>query len=136
VAWRVINHFALNYLSLSDSSPEEGAVALRQMLSLYGMDPEVAMHNQINGVRSVNIAPIVRRLPDAPTVTFVRGHEVQLTCDPRQFEGFSPFILASVLEEFFARYASINSFTETVLRVQGRGEIKRWGTRLGRRPVL
>ena len=45
-------------------------------------------------------------------------------------------VLGAVLQEFFARHASINSFTETVLRVQGRGEIKRWPARLGRRPLL
>jgi type VI secretion system protein ImpG len=136
IAWRVISHFSLNYLSLTDVSEAEGAAAMRQMLSLYGMDPEIAMHKQIDGVRSVKVAPIVRRLPEAPTVTFARGHEIELTCDPRYFEGFSPFILASVLEEFFSRYAGINAFTETVLRIQGRGEIKRWTARLGRRPVL
>jgi type VI secretion system protein ImpG len=136
VAWRVINHFALNYLSLTDSSPEEGAVALRQILGLYGMNPEASIHKQIEGVRSVSVSSIVRRLPDAPTVTFVRGHEIQLTCDARYFEGYSPFVLTAVLEEFFSRYSSINSFTETVLRIQGRGEIKRWKTRLGRRPTL
>jgi type VI secretion system protein ImpG len=106
------------------------------MLSLYGMDPESAMHKQVSGVRSVKVAPIVRRLPDAPTVTFARGHEIELTVDPRYFEGFSPFILGAVLEEFFSRYANINAFTETTLRILGRGEIKRWTARLGRRPVL
>lgn len=135
-SWRLISQLSLNYLSLTDTSAEEGASALRQILTLYGTDPESAMFNQIQGIRSVRVAPIVRRLPDAPTVTFARGHEIELTCDPRFFEGFSPIVLGAVLQEFFARHASINSFTETVLRVQGRGEIKRWPARLGRRPLL
>jgi type VI secretion system protein ImpG len=41
-----------------------------------------------------------------------------------------------VLDRFFAKYVSINSFTETVLRTLGRGEIMRWRTRIGQRHTL
>jgi type VI secretion system protein ImpG len=41
-----------------------------------------------------------------------------------------------VLEEFFARYVSLNSFTETVLQTLDRGEIARWPLRIGRRHKL
>ena len=46
------------------------------------------------------------------------------------------FLLASVLEEFFAKHASLNSFTETALDVVGRGEVMRWPTRFGQRPLV
>ena len=35
-------------------------------------------------------------------------------------------LLGSVLERFFRKYVTINSFTETVLVSQQRGEIARW----------
>jgi type VI secretion system protein ImpG len=41
-----------------------------------------------------------------------------------------------VLDRFFAKYVSINSFTETVLRSLQRGEVARWPAKVGRRPVL
>jgi len=44
--------------------------------------------------------------------------------------------LGSVLERFFAKYVSINSFSETVLRTVQRKEVVRWPARLGRRPAL
>jgi type VI secretion system protein ImpG len=69
-------------------------------------------------------------------VTFGRGMEVRVSCDERSFEGSGAFLLGSVLEEFFARHVSLNSFTETVLDVLGRGEVMRWPTRFGQRPVL
>jgi len=50
--------------------------------------------------------------------------------------GTGIFVLGAVLEQFFARYASINSFTETALRSLGRGEIMRWVPRCGTRPIL
>jgi type VI secretion system protein ImpG len=135
-AWRLISHLSLNFLSLTDSSPAEGAAALRQMLELYGVGEESPLRRQLDGISSVAVSPIVRRMPARGPVTMGRGLEIVLTCDERYFEGTSSFVLASVLEEFFSRHASINAFTETVLRVTGRGEIMRWKSRLGRRAVL
>ncbi|TXT27321.1 MAG: type VI secretion system protein ImpG [Gallionellaceae bacterium] len=135
-AWRLISHLSLNALSLTDTSPLEGAAALRQMLELYGIGEESPLRKQLEGIRSVEVKPIVRRMPTSGPVTMGRGLEINLTCDDRYFDGTSPFVLASVLEEFFSRHASINAFTETVLHVIGRGEIMRWKSRLGRRPVL
>lgn len=135
-AWKLISHLSLNFLSLTDTSPTEGAAALRQMLELYGVGPHSPMRKQLEGIRSVRVAPIVRRMPSRGPVTMGRGLEIELTCDERSFEGTSPFLLASVLEEFFTRHASINAFTETVLRVPGRGEIMRWKPKFGQRPVL
>ncbi|TFW33903.1 type VI secretion system baseplate subunit TssF [Massilia horti] len=135
-AWKVISHLSLNYLSLNDTSPVEGAVALRQMLELYGLDPQSAMRKQLEGIRAVRVAPVVRRVPARGPVTMGRGLEIELTCDERSFEGSTPFLLASVLEQFFTRHAAINSFTETVLRTSARGEIMRWKPRFGQRPVL
>jgi len=41
-----------------------------------------------------------------------------------------------VMERFFARHVSMNSFTQTVLRSGARGEIMRWPPRIGTRAVL
>lgn len=136
VAWRLISHLSLNYLSLTDTSPREGAAALREMLHLYGLSQESVMRKQLEGIQSVSVRPIIRRMPSRGPVTFGRGFEIELAMEDRAFEGTAPFVLAAVLEEFFARHASINAFTETVLRVGGRGEIMRWPARFGTRPVL
>ena len=49
---------------------------------------------------------------------------------------FPVFLLGAVFERFLARYVSINSFTETVIRTRERGEIMRWKAQPGRRPTL
>jgi type VI secretion system protein ImpG len=41
------------------------------------------------------------------------------------------YLLGAVLERFFRKYVSINSFTETVLVTQQRGEIARWRPETG-----
>jgi type VI secretion system protein ImpG len=136
LAWRCISHLSLNYLSLTDLNEQEGAAALREMLHLYARDKESVARRHLEGVRSVRVQPITRRMPGRGPVTFGRGMEVRLTCDERTFEGSGAFLLASVLEEFFARHASLNSFTETALDVVGRGEVMRWPTRFGQRPLV
>jgi type VI secretion system protein ImpG len=133
-SWRLISHLSLNHLSLSNTQGE-GASALRALLDLYGTASDPGVKHQIEGVQSVSSAPIVRRLPVPGPTTFGRGLEVTLTCDETAFEGTSAFLLAAVLERFFSKYVSINSFTETVLRSLQRGEIMRWPARIGGRPI-
>lgn len=136
LAWRCISHLSLNYLSLTDLNEQDGAMALREMLHLYARDNESVVRRHLEGIRSVRVAPITRRMAARGPVTFGRGMEVRLSCDERAFEGSGAFLLGSVLEEFFARHASLNSFTETALDVLGRGEVMRWPTRFGQRPAL
>jgi type VI secretion system protein ImpG len=134
-AWRLISHLSLNYLSITNSG-DQGAAALRELLQLYGDIADPGISRQINGVSSITSAPIVRRLPLEGPATFGRGLSLTLNCDEVAFEGTGVFILGAVLERFFAKYVSINSFTETVLTTKQRGEVMRWPPRIGGRPLL
>jgi type VI secretion system protein ImpG len=136
VSWRAVSHLSLNYLSLVNSTPSEGATALRDLLELYAPSADATARRRIEGIRSVEIKPVVRRLPASGPLAFGRGLEIALELDEMAFEGASAYLLGCVLEQFFARYVSINSFTETVLRSQSRGEIDRWTPQWGMRPTL
>ena len=135
-AWRLISHLTLNYLSLADSDARQGAVALRELLALYGNLADTAVRKQIDGVCSIQTTPITRRAPIPGPIAFARGLEATIILDENAFEGVGGFILGAVLEQFFAKYASINSFTETVVKTTERGEIMRWPARIGRRHTL
>lgn len=135
-AWRLISHLSLNYLSLADTDDRQGAVALRELLALYGDLAEAGVRRQIDGVVSIQSRPITRRAPVAGPIAFARGLEVAVQLDESAFEGAGAFLLGAVLERFFARYASINSFTETVIRSLERGEMMRWPARIGHRQIF
>jgi len=135
-AWRFVSHLSLNYLSLLDSGEREAAAALREMLQLYGMLADGASARQIDGLQRVGVKPVVRRLPFSGPIAFGRGLEISLELDDLAFQGASAFLFGAVLERFFARHASMNSFIETVLRTTSRGEIMRWRPRPGARAVL
>jgi type VI secretion system protein ImpG len=149
VAWRAISHLSANYLSLVNSTAQEGAAALRDVLELYASSADVSARKQIEGIRSVQVQPVVRRLPaadaaspgghaegSASTLAFGRGLEISMEVDELAFEGASALMLGSVLHHYFSRYVSVNSFVETVVRSQGRGEICRWMPQWGARPTL
>ncbi len=137
-AWRMISHFSLNYLSLLDAPGEDGAVALRDLLKLYSDPADVLVKRQIEGLRSAHVVPVVRRAESETPgpIAFARGLEVSLLFDETAFEGTGVFVLGAVLEQFLRRYVSLNSFTETVILSQQRGEVIRWPARVGKRHLI
>ncbi|SFH79735.1 type VI secretion system baseplate subunit TssF [Albimonas pacifica] len=135
-AWQLVSHLSLNYLSIADGDRGEGAAALREMLGLYGAIGGQATAKQLEGLTSVSSRPIVRRMAGDVLSTAVRGLEIRVGFDESAFEGAGCYLLGAVLEAFFAKYVSLNSFTETVVQSQQRGEIARWKPRSGRRVLL
>jgi type VI secretion system protein ImpG len=135
-AWRFISHLGLNYLSLVDSDALHGAAALRELLSLYVPAQGSIAARQLEGLLSVQAHPVVRRIPGAGPVAAGRGLQIALTIDESPFGGAGGILLAAVLDRFFAKYVSINGFTETVMKTPERGEVMRWQMRTGQRPIL
>ena len=136
VAWRAINHLSLNYLSLVGVSPDQAAGTLRDLLHLYVAEPDMSARRQVEGIHGVEVQRVVRRLRGAGPLAFGRGLEIAILVEELAFEGGSAYLLGAVLEQFFTRHVSINSFTETVLRSESRGEISRWVPQWGTRPTL
>lgn len=136
IAWRVINHLSLNYLSLTDTNGGGGVAAFRDILRLYSDTSVPQTRRQVDGVKSISSKPITRRITSAGTIAFARGLEITVTFEETAFEGSGVFLLGAVLEQFFAKYVSINSFTETVIKTLKRGEVIRWPMRTGLRQIL
>ena len=137
VAWKLISHLSLNYLSITDSAEEDrvGADGLRELLRLYADAAEPGITRQIDGIRNISSRPIVRRLPGGGQAAVARGVEIELLVDESAFEGTGCFPLGAVLSHFFAKYVSINSFVETVLSTEQRGTVMRWSMMPGLRPL-
>jgi len=84
---------------------------------------------------AVAAKPVVRRLPMAGPIVFGRGLAVDLTVNESAFGGAGAYLLGSVLERFLARHVSINSFTQTRLVSESRGEVARWPARAGAKTI-
>lgn len=131
-AWRLINMLSLNHLGLTRADGE----ALRETLSLFADVNDTMVERRIWSLRSVATRPIVRRIRNRFGVGAARGIEVTVAFEEKSFEGSGVFLLGAVLDRFFAEYAALNHFTQTVVTTVERGEIARWPARSGsRRPL-
>ena len=72
-------------------------------------------------------------------VTFRNYHNFspadRMTVNESAFGGAGAYQLGAVLDRFFARHVSINSFTATRLLSESRGEVARWPARTGTREI-
>ena len=136
VTWRLINILSLNHLGLVERGAGKDGGALREVLSMFADLLDSATERRIRGVRSVDSRPVVRRVHRSNGTAVARGIEITVTLDEKAFEGSGVFLLGAVLERFFCEYASLNSFTQTVIRTIERGEIMRWPARIGVRGPL
>lgn len=141
-AWQLVSALSANYLSLVDD-PEDGPSALRELLLLYAGPRARRETRQIEALRRTSAMPIqravVRETPGkthAGAVFIGRGLEVTVEFDQAVYESDRRlFILGAILEQYFARYVSLQSFTETVLRTWPDGkERMRWPHRAGVQP--
>jgi type VI secretion system protein ImpG len=130
--WRLISNMSLNYLSLSDIK------ALKVILETYDLPRYHDRHARkvsrirlgaLQSIRHTAIDRLHRGMP-------YRGLRIDLTVDLQGFLGPGEvFVFASVLNEFFALYASLNAFHELrVLSTQG--DVYLWPTRMGQQPLL
>jgi len=133
--WRLISHLSLNFLSLSEG--RESLKALREILRLYSFSYRPSTDQQIGGIRGMSCRKVIRHTGREAWRGFCRGIEITLEFDENQYAGSSPFLLASVLNHFFALYASVNSFTQLVIQSEQReGVWKRWPPTAGEQFVL
>jgi len=145
-SWRLISQLSLNYLSLTDkSTSKENVNTLKEMLRLHiptftsgnSGKSKYIIENQINrGIHALETEQIVRQLIIEGRAVYARGLEITVTLEEEAFEGGSAFLFGAVLEQFFAKYVSINSFTQTVIRTIEREEIMKWPIRTGKSPTL
>lgn len=142
-AWQLLGVFSLNYLSLAGETPN-GVPALRELLALHAPPRAEWASRQIGFLRRVHSRPVVRPLYAPPErdlppaiAAMVRGLEVAVEFEEAALHDRRLFVLGSVLDEFFAKYVTLNSFTETVIRAWPDGrEWARWSARPGLRGLV
>jgi type VI secretion system protein ImpG len=123
--WKLISNLSLNYLSLTDDSA--GLAGLRELLRLYSFSDQPSSDQQVQGITAMNCKRVVRHVGDEAWRGFCQGTEVNLTFDESLYPAGDAFLFGAVLNQFLALYASVNSFTQLVIRSEQReGEWKRW----------
>ncbi|MCX8155638.1 MAG: type VI secretion system baseplate subunit TssF [Verrucomicrobiae bacterium] len=137
-AWRLIGHLGVNYQSLL-SSNDSGVGALKKLLKLYAYTEDGESPVEIEHLRKIEVDYVTHRVPTKGPVpfAFARGLLIKMDVDDHKGGGFGMFLLGAVLERFFAKYASVNSFTQLVLTSdEGNTLRKTWPPRSGAREIV
>jgi type VI secretion system protein ImpG len=131
--WQLISNMSLNYISLVHEE------ALRAILTTYNFrafnDRQAAQahRRRMEGLGSIRTKPLDLLLRGSP----IRGLHISMEMRESQFSGEGDlYLFASVLNEFFALYATINSFHRLEVRNTERGEVYRWPARIGQQPLM
>jgi len=130
--WKLISNMSLNYLSLANVEALKVILETYDLPRYYDKHAENVSRRRLGGLAHIahqHVDRLHRGLP-------VRGVRTELTMNQDGFIGEGDlFLFASVLNEFFALYASLNSYHE--LRVQStQGEVYQWTPRMGQQPLL
>jgi type VI secretion system protein ImpG len=135
--WRLLGQSCLNHVSLA-----EGRVslqALQELMSLCDFSgpatPQLAAVNLqiIEGIKAVRGRAVMERIKSSAGKTGAcRGTEIRVEFDEEKYTGTGVFLVASVLERFFAFYTGVNSFTRLIAKTaQAEGSLKTWPSRAG-----
>jgi type VI secretion system protein ImpG len=137
--WRLLSHLNLNHLSITGGAEgSEGAEALRELLRVYDFVDAPETQAAIDGITAVNSARGLARVTVGDSAVIAHGLEVSLTLEADRFTPpAGAFLMAGVLERFFALYAAVNAFSRLTLRLEGRtGIMRRWPPRTGEKILL
>jgi type VI secretion system protein ImpG len=126
--WRLISHLALNYLSIV----EDGKEALQEVLRLYNFSDSADLDKQIAGIVGVSSKRHFARINSESGISFARGTQVHMELNEEDFSGSGVYLFAEVIDHFLGLYASLNSFSQLVVKTRQRREVlKQWPPRAG-----
>jgi len=130
--WQFVSHLNLNYLSLTR------AENLKAVLDLYNFeenrDRPAFLGNQkrIAGIENVQ-SRSSDRLVDG---VIMRGRQIQVDARQDHFAGEGDlYLFGTVLDHFMGSYASMNTFTQLIVKEVLKGEVYQWAARIGDHPL-
>jgi type VI secretion system protein ImpG len=131
--WRLLSHLSLNYGSLSKAED------LRAMLELYINEESrdrtaiLANKKRITGIEQIETKACDRLVSGV----VMRGREIKMDVRQDHFASQGDlFLFGCILDYFLGSYASINTFTNLLIKEVLRGDLYRWPARIGDHPLI
>ncbi len=126
--WRMLSHISLNLLSLADTE------SFKKILKVYIFPDSrdkvkvAANLKRIQGIKELKIQQEDRLVKGM----VVRGHNIFMSVSGDNFASMGDVVVfGSVMDEFFSRYSSINTYTRFTLVETVSGESFSWRPRIG-----
>lgn len=133
-AWAFLNQLSLNYLSLDNT--EHAAEQLRGLLSVFVGKNDDFLKKQINAIVRVQVESMRQIIRYRGSASSVRGTSVTVVLDESQLGGIHPYLFGSLLNPYFSRLVSINSFVQLTIETLQQGKIVRFPICIGTRKIL
>lgn len=131
--WRLIAQLALNYTSLLSVDNLRAVVGLYNFRARVDRQTEQGLSRLLEGIVALQAAPASRMMDGFP----VRGMDIRLTLNEELTGGEGElYLFASVLNEFFAQYVTLNAFSRLAVQGAKHGEEFQWPARIGNRTIL
>lgn len=87
----------------------------------------------MEGIESIRVAPMTLMFQGLPA----RGLRTILQMKSSKFSNVGDmYLFATILNDFFTLYASINSFNQLTVKDVERGEEFQWQPKIGQQPVM
>ncbi|MCF5497311.1 type VI secretion system baseplate subunit TssF, partial [Pseudomonas syringae] len=125
-------NMSLNYLSLASVEALKVILETYDLPRYYDKRAEKVSQHLLSGLKAIRHEHVDRLHDGRP----LRGVKTELFIAPAECaDEASLFLFASVLNEFFALYASLNSFHELHVKTDQGGGYE-WTPRMGQQPLL
>ena len=134
--WSFLNQLSLNYLSLLNTDKEDAPVALKELLTVFVSSESDLLKKQIESITRVETSIINKVVRHYGVAAPIRGINIIVTLDEAQLGGVHPFLFGSVLNHYFRRLVSINSFVQLRIDTLQQGHIATWPSEIGERMII
>lgn len=134
--WSFLNQLSLNYLSLLNTDKEDAPVALKELLTVFVSSESDLLKKQIESITRVETSIINKVVRHYGVAAPIRGINITITLDEAQLGGVHPFLFGSVLNHYFRRLVSINSFVQLRIDTLQQGHIATWPSEIGERMII
>ena len=102
---------------------------MQEVLRLYNFSDSADLDKQIAGIAGVSSKRHFARINSESGIAFARGTQVHMEFDEEDYSGSGVYLFAAVIDHFLGLYASLNSFSQLVVKTRQRREVlKRMAT--------
>lgn len=130
--WQLVSHLTLNHFSSEDALQR-----LKELLQLYDFRCTPESKALIDGICAMRVQPGTARVVQQGRVAVCSGNDILLEFTQSSYAGSGIYFFASVLNVFFAQFATLNSYTRLAIKLRDQEQLYyQWPARCGDQVML
>jgi type VI secretion system protein ImpG len=131
--WQLISNMSLSYSTLTNPDMLRKVIAAYDFKALTDRTAERRLNLKLEGIKEIKVESGDRLIKGHP----IRGLNIKMLLKESNFTSDGDmYLFASVINEFFSLYASINSYHQLTVIGEERGEHYQWPLKMSLQPIL